>query len=516
MHLNNLSLGRTVCLLLPLAFIAWKAAAQNGKPLFKKLPATQTGIAFNNQLTESDTLNILNQANIYNGGGVGIGDFNKDGLMDVYLAANMVSNKLYLNKGAFKFEDITDLAQVGGQGRWCTGVSVVDIDANGWPDICVSASFRSDPKLRTNLLYINKGLNKAGIPVFEEAAAAAYGLADDGFSTQGYFFDYDKDGDLDMYQVTNEIYDPRTPIHYRAKLTDGSAKNNDRLYRNNGNGTFTDVSKSAGITIEGWGHAAAITDINDDGWPDIYVANDFVSNDLCFINNHDGTFTNKLDEYFKHTGWNAMGTDAVDINNDGYVDVISLEMLPENNLRKKRMLSGNEYYNYINNAQYNYNPQYVRNVLQINSGPTPLGHPVFNDVSFLAGVYQTDWSWCPLVADFDNDGYRDLIVTNGLPRDVTDLDYIEYNNGQSGAAKGFTLAMTDSLPVVKLANYAYKNTNGLVFENVTKNWGFDELTFSNGGAYADLDNDGDLDVIINNINDPAFVYENTLDQRATI
>ncbi|GHB82322.1 hypothetical protein GCM10007390_41800 [Persicitalea jodogahamensis] len=497
---------------------SWVAVAQTaGSTLFRRLPASQTGIAFANQLTESDTLNILNQANIYNGGGVGIGDFNKDGLMDVYLAGNMVSNRLYLNRGSFRFEDITDRARAGGEGHWCTGVSVVDINADGWPDIYVSASFRSDPKLRTNLLYVNKGLNQAGIPVFEESAAT-YGLADDGFSTQGYFFDYDKDGDLDMYQVINEIYDPRTPIHYRAKLTDGSAKNNDRLYRNEGNGKFTDVSKAAGVTIEGWGHAAAITDINQDGWPDIYVANDFVSNDLLFINNKKGrgdgpTFTNKLDDYFKHTGWNAMGTDAVDINNDGYVDVISLEMLPENNLRKKRMLSGNEYYNYINNAQYNYNHQYVRNVLQLNSGPTPLGHPVFSDVGYMAGVYQTDWSWCPLVADFDNDGYRDLIITNGLPRDVTDLDYIEYNNGQSGAGEGFTLAMTDSLPVVKLANYAYKNTNGLIFDNVTKDWGFDELTFSNGAAYADLDNDGDLDVIINNINDQAFVYENTLDKR---
>ncbi len=197
-----------------------------------------------------------------------------------------------------------------------------------------------------------------------------------------------------------------------------------------------------------------------------------------------------------------MGTDVVDINNDGYVDVISLEMLPENNLRKKRMLTGNEYYNYINNAQYGYTHQYVRNVVQLNSGPTPLGHPVFSDLGFLAGVYQTDWSWCPLVADFDNDGYRDMIITNGLPRDVTDNDYIEYNNGQSGASQRFTLAMTDSLPVVKLANYAFKNTNGLQFENVTQAWGMGQLSFSNGAAYADLDNDGDLDVIINNLNDP--------------
>ncbi len=255
------------------------ATAQNSPPLFRLVPASRTGIAFNNQLFESDTLNILTQANIYGGGGVGIGDFNKDGLMDVYFAANMVDNKLYLNKGNLRFEDITSIAQVDGQGRWCTGVAVVDINADGWPDLYVSASLSSDPVRRTNLLYIHQGLNKEGIPTFKESAAA-YGLADAGYSTQAYFFDYDRDGDLDMYLVTNELYDPKTPIQFRAKVTDGSARNTDRLYRNNGNATFTNVSKEAGITFEGWGHAAAISDINQDGWPDIYVANDFVSNDL--------------------------------------------------------------------------------------------------------------------------------------------------------------------------------------------------------------------------------------------
>ena len=490
------------------------ATAQNSAPLFKLIPSAQSGIEFKNQLFESDTLNILNQANIYNGGGVGVGDFNRDGLMDLYLAGNMVSNKLYLNKGSLIFNDVTEAAGVNGLGRWCTGVSVVDINADGWPDIYLAASFRSDPLLRTNLLYINHGLNSQGIPQFTEEAAA-YGLADDGYSTQGYFFDYDKDGDLDMYLVTNEIYDKKTPIRFRNKITDGSAKNTDRLYRNNGNNTFTDVSKEAGIKIEGWGHAACITDLNKDGWPDIYVANDFVSNDLCYINNKNGTFTNQANEYFKHSSWNAMGTDAVDINNDGNVDLISLEMLPEDNLRKKRMLSGNEYYNYTNAALFGYQHQYVRNVLQLNNGMKPEGKPIFNDIGFMAGVYQTDWSWCPLVADFDNDGYRDLIITNGLPRDVTDLDYIDYNNGQRGNTGNYSLAMTDSLPIVKLSNYAYKNINGLTFTNTTKAWGFDTLTFSNGAAYADLDNDGDLDVIINNINGVAFLYENTLRSSGT-
>ncbi len=491
-----------------------KKKSEEKAPIFKLLPASQTGIHFENQLYENDSLNILNQANIYNGGGVGIGDFNRDGLMDVYFAGNMVSNKLYLNKGKLKFRDVTDQAGVGGEGRWCTGVSVVDINGDGWPDLYVCASFRKDPKLRTNLLYINQGLNKEGIPVFKECARS-YGLADTGFSTQAYFFDYDHDGDLDMYLVTNEIDDPKTPITFRPKVTDGSAKNTDRLYRNNGNGTFTNVSKAAGITIEGWGHAACITDINKDGWPDIYVANDFVSNDLCYINNKDGTFTDRIKDYFRHTSWNAMGTDAADINNDGLVDIVSLEMLPESNLRKKRMLNGNEYYNYSASAQYGYQHQYVRNMFQLNSGPTPEGHPIFNDISFMAGMYQTDWSWCPLIADFDNDGWKDLIISNGIPRDVTDLDYIvdnnnqRYNNGKGRMNTNYPLAMADYLPEVRISNYAFKNTDGMHFQNVTKAWGISRPSFSNGAAYADLDNDGDLDFIVNNINDTSFVYENT-------
>jgi len=484
--------------------------AQPGNPtLFQLLPPARTGINFTNRIFESDSLNILNQANIYNGGGVGIGDFNHDGLQDVFLSGNMVSNKLYLNKGGLKFQDITEKAGVTGEGRWCTGVSVVDLNGDGWLDIYVSASFRKDPRLRTNLLYINQGAGKDGIPLFKESALS-YGIADTGFSTQGLFFDYDHDGDLDLYLVTNQINDPKTPIRFRPKVTDGSALDNDRLYRNNGNGTFTNVSKEAGILIEGWGHAACISDFNGDGWPDVYVSNDFVSNDLLYINNHDGTFTDRLKDYFRHTAWNAMGTDVVDVNNDGLPDLISLEMLPENNLRKKRMLAGNEYYNYFNARQFGYTHQYVRNVLQLNRGIAPVGHPLFSEVGFMAGIYETDWSWCPLVADFDNDGFRDLVITNGLPRDVTDLDYVSYNNGQGGGTGNYSLKLVDSLPIVRLPGYCFKNTGGYQFRNTSTEWGFTHPSFSNGGAYADLDNDGDLDLVINNINETTFVYENTL------
>lgn len=492
------------------------ASSEAPASLFQLLQPGQTGIHFANNLTESDSLNILNQANIYNGGGVGIGDFNNDGLADIFFAGNMVTNKLYLNKGEMIFDDITRAAGVAGEDRWCTGVSIIDINADGWLDIYVSASFRAGIQGRKNLFYINKGIDKSGVPVFKELADS-YGLADTGFSTQGVFFDYDLDNDLDLYLVTNELNDPKTPIQYRPKVTDGTARNNDKLFRNNGNGTFTNVSGEAGILIEGWGHAVSVSDFNMDGWPDLYVSNDFISNDLLYINNQDGTFTNRLAEYMKHSAWNAMGGDVVDINNDGLADLVSLEMLPEDNMRKKTMLSGNEYFNYFNSRRFGYEHQYVRNMFQLNAGMTPEGHPVFSDVGYMAGIFETDWSWAPLVADFDNDGFRDIIITNGLPRDVTDLDYIVYNSGQGGTSGNevnATLSMVDSLPVVKIPNYAFKNSGGFLFNNTTDAWGINKPSFSNGGAYADLDNDGDLDFVVNNINDPAFVYQNNLNNKS--
>ncbi len=478
------------------------------KTLFTLLPADQTGIHFSNTITESDTMNILTQEYIYNGGGVGIGDFNNDGLPDVYFTGNMVPNKLYLNKGDLKFEDVTGQAGVDGEGKWCSGVVVVDINQDGWLDLYIGATLKKDSASRSNLLYINNGLDKEGVPTFTERAAK-FGIADGGYTTHSAFLDYDRDGDLDLYVLTN-IINKNIPTNYRPKITDGTAINNDQLYRNNGDGTFSNVTRSAGICFEGYGLGIGVSDINLDGWPDIYLSNDYLSNDLLYINNQDGTFSNQIDQYLKHTCYSAMGNDVVDINNDGYVDIIALDMLPESNKRKKTMLKANNYVTYINNDKYGYQHQYVRNVLQLNRGFSPEGHPVFSEIGQLAGVYQTDWSWTPLVADFDNDGRRDLIITNGFPRDVTDHDFIMYRAGVGSiASPGY---IVDSIPIVKASNYGFRNKGNLAFEDVTEKWGLKIPSFSNGAAYSDLDNDGDLDVVINNINDKAFVYENQLYQ----
>jgi hypothetical protein len=501
--------------ILMLSFLA--ACDMGQDPLFQLLPPEKTGIHFSNRIMESDTLNILNEEYIYNGGGVGIGDFNNDGLPDVYFTGNMVDNKLYINKGDFQFEDITEAASVAASGIWCSGVTVVDINQDGWMDMYVGVTLNKDSTQRKNLLYLNQGLNDQKIPTFKEVAAE-YGLDDTGNTTHAAFLDYDKDGDLDLYVLTNVINN-KLPSVYRKKLTDGTAVNNDRLYRNNGDGpeghpTFTNVTQEAGILFEGYGLGLAITDINLDGWPDIYITNDYLSNDLLYINNQDGTFTNQAGDYFRHTAFSAMGNDVADINNDGLVDIIALDMLPENNMRKKRMIQANNYMTYINNEQYGFDYQYVRNVLQLNNGPVPEGHPVFSEIGQLSGVHQTDWSWTPLVADFDHDGYRDIIITNGFPRDVTDHDFAVYNSGPAGAVTNIR-DLLKLIPEVKIPNYAFKNNGAvpgrdLTFSDKTKEWGLHIPSFSNGAAYADLDNDGDLDFIVNNIDDSAFVYRNSL------
>ena len=510
--------------------VVFFAACQNNHTLFRVISSNHSGIHFANAIVENDSVNPIDLTNIYNGGGIGVGDFNNDGLEDLYFTGNQVANRLYINRGNFKFEDVTDAANVNGEGKWCRGVSVVDINNDGLPDIYVSASILHEAQKRKNILYINQGADKKGIPHFKDMAAE-YGLDDTTHTTMAAFFDYDNDGDLDVYLVVNQIIKGNNPSVFRPIIKDGSFPSTGRLYRNDwdsaaGHPVFTNVTKQAGVTIEGYGHGVNIADFNRDGWKDIFVTNDFNSCDLLYINNHDGTFTNKATSYFKHTSANGMGQDVIDMNNDGLSDVVELDMNPEDNYRKKTMLGVASYHTYQNSDYFGYQYQYVRNSLQLNQGPglrqnDSIGDPIFSDVSFLAGMAETDWSWTPLVTDFDNDGYRDIVVTNGFPRDVTDHDFIAFRRESSTiASEEYVLSQ---IPQVKIHNYAFHNKGnlptgqaGITFEDVTDKWGLMTPSFSNGSVYADLDNDGDMDMIVNNINDEAFVYENTTNAKHKI
>jgi hypothetical protein len=494
---------------------AFLTACRKSDSLLQPVSPSRSNIQFNNLISENDTVNQLDLENVYNGGGVGIGDFNNDGLPDIFFTGNMVPCKLYLNEGNFKFKEVTSEAKVEGEGKWCRGVAVVDINSDGLPDIYLSATLKKKASDRINMLYINQGPDQNNIPVFKEEAAA-YGLDDNSHTTQANFFDYDKDGDLDVYLVVNEINQRISPYLFHPVLKKGFNPSTGKLFRNDWNEklnhpVFTDVSKEAGIQTEGYSHSAIITDINRDGWEDIFVGNDFLTNDLLWINNGDGTFTDKLNTYFKHTSSNSMGNDIGDINNDGLMDVISLDMNPEDNYRKKMMLPSNSYQLYQNTDLYGYSYQYVRNTLQLNQGlrvgqNDSIGTPVFSEIGYYAGITATDWSWTPLLTDFDNDGYRDLIVCNGFPKDITDHDFAMFRN------KAFLVASKEQIltqvPVVKIHNYAFRNNGDLTFSDVSTKWGMTTPTFSNGAAYADLDRDGDLDLIINNINDKASLYRN--------
>jgi hypothetical protein len=494
----------------------WLFACNHQDTLFEKIPSARSGITFNNKITENDSINPLDVVNIYNGGGVGIGDLNNDGLPDIFFTGNMVPCRLYLNKGNFQFEDVTEAAGVGGMGRWARGVSLVDINNDGLMDIYVCNTIYKDSMRRRNILYINQGVDKNGIPHFKEMASE-YGLDIHVQSTMASFFDYDNDGDLDMYLTVNEANNGNNPSDFIHRNANGAAPSIGRLYRNDWDSAlkhpvFHDVSQQAGMIYEGFGHSATICDINGDGWKDIYVSDDFLSGNILYINNHDGTFTNRAKEYFKHTSFNSMGQDVTDINNDGLPDVVELDMNPEDNYRKKMMMGANNTYTYQNFDLYGYQYQYVRNTLQINQGPgvkqmDSLGSPAFSEIGFLSGIAQTDWSWTPLVADFDNDGYRDLIVTNGFPRDVSDHDFNAYRQKANGLVTKQSLL--DLIPQIKLHNYGYRNNGDLTFDDATKAWGLELPTFSNGAAVADLDNDGTPDLVINNINDEALVYRNT-------
>ncbi len=480
---------------------------------FQLLPSSQTGITFNNLIAENDTFNVLRFEYIYNGAGVGVGDVNNDGLPDVFFTGNQVSSRLYLNRGDFKFEDVTEKAGVNTR-LWCTGVAIADINQDGLLDVYVSTvQPMKEKKAVPHLLFLNKGTDGQGIPHFEEVAAKV-GLADSSYATQMAFLDYDLDGDMDAYLLNNalETYNRNNPLGQR---TDGGGKSVDRLYRNEGIGAgglpfFTDVSKQAGIQTEGWGLGIVVNDINQDGYPDVYVANDFLSNDHAYINNRNGTFTNRIHTLFKHTEHNGMGVDIADINNDGLNDVVAMDMMPDDNLRQKTMFSSINYDRFYENRTRGYQDQYVRNVLQLNNG-----NGTFSDIGYLAGVNATDWSWSSLFADFDNDGYRDLLITNGYRKDVTDLDFITYSRessmfGTDSTRMKTSMTAVNALEGVKKPNFLFRNNGDLTFADKAAEWGLAQPSYSNGAAYADFDNDGDLDLVMNNINDEAFVYRNNL------
>ena len=493
-----------------LGALALTSCGHDENKLFRIRKGPDLGIDFVNTITTHDTLDALSYEYIYNGSGVGVGDFNNDGFEDLVFGGNQVSSRLYINKGDLHFRDLTDSAGIS-TSHWITGVSVVDINQDGLQDIYFCVAGKTSAANRKNLLYINKGVEN-GTPRFEELSKS-YGLDDDSYSTMAAFFDYDKDGDLDMYLVNNwlERYNRN---NIRQVRNNGEAESTDKLYRNNGDNTFTDVSREAGILIEGYGLGVVINDVNQDSWPDIYVSNDFLSSDLLWINQKDGTFKNDIRTYLRHTTHNGMGIDIADFNNDQLDDIVVVDMFPPGHKRQKLMTAGQNYDHFHMALQYGYMPQYMRNTLQLNRGKTSDGKMLFSEIGFSAGIAQTDWSWAPLFLDVDNDGDKDLFIGNGYRKDVTDLDFIFFGGNASSpfgtveSRKAKFNKELDELPSVKLSNYIFNNNGSLTFEDKTMAWGFDVETFSNGAAYSDLDADGDLDLITNNIDQEVIIYEN--------
>ncbi|HEY9045108.1 MAG TPA: VCBS repeat-containing protein [Ohtaekwangia sp.] len=482
---------------------------ENSKPvstkptLFQRLTSAETGIAFENTLVLKEDFDVFRYRNYYNGGGVGIGDFNNDGLADVYLTSNMGDNKLFLNKGDWKFEDITEKAGVKGAKVWSTGVSIADVNDDGLLDIYVCNAGDVSGGNRENELFINNG------DLTFTDRAEEYGLADRGFSTHAAFFDYDKDGDLDCY-VLNNSYRPVSSLGYRNLRHERDEFGGHKLYRND-NGHFIDVSEHAGIygSVIGFGLGVTVGDVNKDNWPDLYISNDFYERDYLYINNHDGTFKESLEEYMGHISMFSMGADLADLNNDGYPEIFSTDMYPEDDYRLKTISAFETYDVYQLRLQNGYYHQFMRNMLQLNNQDG-----TFSEIGELAGVSATDWSWGALIADFNNDLYKEIYVCNGIYKDVTNQDFVEFlgsSEQMRAAIEGKKIdfkEFVEKMPSVKLSNYMFTRKGEWQYKNVAVEWGLDEPSFSNGAAYGDLDNDGDEDLVVNNVNQEAFIYRN--------
>ena len=495
--------------LLLLSFLVSCNETVNKEPQFELLTAKTTGINFNNDLVSTDVFNVYKYRNFYNGGGVAIGDINNDGLQDIYLTSNLNENKLYLNKGNFTFTDITITANVGGSKAWSTGVSMVDINADGFLDIYVCNSGDVEGDNKQNELFIN---NTDG--TFTEKAVE-YGLADLGYSTHASFFDYDKDGDLEVYLLNNSYQAIGSFNLTKNERPKRDILGGDKLFQNQGN-YFVDVSEKAGIygSIIGFGLGITVSDVNNDGWEDMYISNDFFERDYLYINQKNGTFKEQLTASLNSISGASMGADAADINNDGYNDIFVTEMLPKEYARLKTVTTFEDWNKYQYNVKNDYYHQFTRNMLQINNQDTS-----FSEVGRFSGVEASDWSWGALLFDMNNDGLKDLFIANGIYKDLTNQDYLRYVSNEEVLQslvidnKVDFKKLIDIIPSNKVKNHAYINKGNLTFNR--ENNGLNTEGFSNGAAYGDLDNDGDLDLIVNNVNMPLFVYKNNLDKTAT-
>lgn len=479
--------------------------SDDSKKLFTELSPRATGIHFKNLVRESEEFNVLTYGQFYNGGGVAVGDINNDGLPDLYFTGNMMASKLYLNKGNFEFEDVTESAGVGAAGLWNTGTSMADVNGDGLLDIYVCRSAANDPESRRNLLFINNG-----DLTFTESAAE-YGLDDPGYSTQATFFDFDRDGDLDMFLVNHS-----TQEYAGFSRISGNFKNRkdkhigNRLFINNGDGSFSDVTEASGIVnnVLSFGLAATVLDVNNDGWLDIYASNDYSEEDYLYINQQDGTFEESLRDYFGLVSFFSMGADAADLNNDGLTDIVTADMLPESSSSQKKMLGPEHYDKYNELIAQGFFPQTMRNMLQLNQG-----NGYFSEIGQLSGISNTDWSWAVLAADYNNDGWKDILITNGYMRNYLDMDFLSYLvnqriNSLDKEREQALMEMIEKMPPIKVQNYLYRNNGDLTFTNSAAEWGLGGATVSNAAAYADLNNDGYLDLIICHTNEVVSIYRN--------